>query len=389
MNLMLFAIDFKPQSGGIAEFGHQIARGLTDMGEKVVVVGPDIDGAADFDRQAGYPVVRMNVGDPARRWPWQRLGRHLERRRVFGEVVRRYDVRHVLHADWGLLSWSASRWGRRIGLPYSVLVHGMEVTPGYSITVKPKGGPQGVRGAARVFANSHFTAEVVRSLGVPDERVKVIHPGVDPVEFQPATAGETERRRLGLGGRKVVLSVCRLVRRKGVDRSIEAMARVARSVPEAIYVIAGDGADRLYLEDLAAEQGMRERVRFLGSVAREELRALYRACDCFLMPSRQLPGGDVEGFGIVFLEANASGKPVVAGRSGGIPDAVQDGVTGFLVDPEDPEAIAQAVTRLLTDTDLARRMGSAGRRRVEQRFNWQTTVGELRRALLQAAGVAG
>ena len=232
MNIMVFCMDFKPKSGGIAEYVHQLARGLTRQGDHVVVMGPQMFGADEFDARCEYPVVRMNVGDPTRRWPWQRLARHLRRRKTFAEVVAEHNIEHVFFGEWGTLSWLASRWTKRLGLSYSVLVHGRETTDDYTVSARPPKASDGLRGAELVFVNSSFTAEVVSSTGVPRGRIRLAHPGVDSDDFSPGPVSDEDRRRFDVLGRKVVLTVCRLVRRKGVDRSLEAIAKVAQSGPD-------------------------------------------------------------------------------------------------------------------------------------------------------------
>ncbi len=166
------------------------------------------------------------------------------------------------------------------------------------------------------------------------------------------------------------LSVGNLVARKGHDMVIRGLRRLRQTVPEATYLIVGHGSYRVQLENLAKGLEVRDRVIFAG-LAAEELPNIYAISDVFVMPSReQLEECDVEGFGLVFLEASACAKPVVGGRSGGIPDAIVDGVTGLLVNPHDPEDIANALARLLTNNHLAIRLGQQGRSWVIKYFSW-------------------
>jgi phosphatidylinositol alpha-1,6-mannosyltransferase len=153
---------------------------------------------------------------------------------------------------------------------------------------------------------------------------------------------------------------------------IRALRLVRKNMPNVTYLIAGEGPYRGELERLASEVGVRENVVIAGRITAANLAAVYALCDVFIMPSReQRDLCDVEGFGLVFLEAGACGKPVVGGRSGGIPDAIVDGVTGLLVNPDDPKAIAQSLLTLLHDRERARRMGDEGRHRVVRQFTWQ------------------
>ncbi|NLB96282.1 MAG: glycosyltransferase, partial [Armatimonadetes bacterium] len=178
--------------------------------------------------------------------------------------------------------------------------------------------------------------------------------------------------------RPVLVTVSRLLERKGHDVVLRALPRIAAAVPEVAYLVAGTGPREPVLRRLAGELGVAERVVFAGRVPDEELADYYGAADVFIHPNRELPNGDVEGFGIVFLEANAAGKPVIGGNSGGTPDAVVDGVTGFLIDPNDVDAVADAAIRLLTDRDLARKLGEQGRERARTEFTWERAVERLR-----------
>jgi phosphatidylinositol alpha-1,6-mannosyltransferase len=189
-----------------------------------------------------------------------------------------------------------------------------------------------------------------------------------------------ELRQKLLGDRhkdKVILSVGNLVPRKGHDMVIRALPRVRQVVPEVTYLIVGEGSYGVQLENLATALGVRDRVIFAGPSA-EDLPDIYALADVFVMVSReQLQSCDVEGFGLVFLEASACAKPVVGGRSGGIPDAIVDGVTGLLVNPHDPEDIANALARFLSDTDLATRFGQQGRSRVVKYFGWDRIADQV------------
>jgi phosphatidylinositol alpha-1,6-mannosyltransferase len=176
----------------------------------------------------------------------------------------------------------------------------------------------------------------------------------------------------------------RLTARKGQDRTLQAMPEILREFPDAIYLIGGTGAYEGELGKLAASLGVEDHVRFLGNVPQELLPDLYNLADIFVMPNRESAvQSNVEGFGIVFLEANACGKPVIGGRSGGVPDAVLDGRTGLLVDGDSPEEIAAAATRFLGDPGMCRRLGEAGRDRVRRELTWDISARRIREAVEQ------
>jgi len=232
-----------------------------------------------------------------------------------------------------------------------------------------------LRRAARVVALSHFAARQIASVhGVPETALRVIHPAVDPVLLDEARAGGRPPREHDA---VTLLTVARLAaqeRYKGCDAVIAALPAVLSEAGSVRYVIAGDGDDLPRLRALADERGVARAVTFAGRVQRAGLPALYRDSDIFVMPSvaeRRPEGWTGEGFGIVYIEASAFGLPVIAGNGGGAPEAVQDGVTGDVVDGRDIGAVAAALIRLSADAALRERMGGAGRRWVEEQFTFE------------------
>jgi len=174
------------------------------------------------------------------------------------------------------------------------------------------------------------------------------------------------------------VTVARLEKHKGIDTVLEALPTIAERAPDVRYAVAGGGPERESLERLAHKLGVADRVRFLGQVSERDLPALYNLATVYVGASRRGERIGVEGFGIALVEASACGVPVVGGNSGGVPDAVRDGETGFLVPPEEPAAVVEAVCRLLDDPALARRLGAAGRRAVETYYNWDRVVRDIR-----------
>ena len=205
---------------------------------------------------------------------------------------------------------------------------------------------------------------------MPASRVHVIYAGVDSEQFRPDIDGSDLRRRLAPNADFILLSVGRLQRRKGHDLTIEAVAMLAADFPSLHYVIAGTGLERGRLEALSAARGIVDRVHFTGDFPAADLPALYAACDLFVLPTRQ-DEQDIEGFGIVFLEAAASGKAAVGGNNGGVPEAIAAGQTGSLVDGNDVAELARTIRMYVEAPDLLSRMGEAGRRRVIQSFTWE------------------
>lgn len=214
------------------------------------------------------------------------------------------------------------------------------------------------------------------------ERMTQLPPGVDEKTFHPDSGGHAVRERLGLTDRPVIVCVSRLVPRKGQDTLIEAMPAVLARVPDAVLLIVGGGPYEKDLRALARRTGVEASVRFTGVVPWEELPAHYGAGDVFAMPCRTRRGGlDVEGLGIVYLEASATGLPVVAGDSGGAPDAVLDGETGWVVRGGSAQETADRVATLLLDPQLRQRMGRRGREWVQERWRWDLLAERLRELL--------
>ena len=210
-----------------------------------------------------------------------------------------------------------------------------------------------------IITNSEFTRSFVASAGVAVTH-RAIRPGADPARFRPGLPGGELLERLGVSGRPTLLTVSRIVkanRYKGHDVVLRALPEVIRAVPNVAYVIAGDGDDVDYLRRLASECGVHNNVMFAGRVSDDELPLLYNACDAFIMCSREdrtQRGILAEGFGIALLEASACGKPVIAGRSGGMADAVQDGVTGLLVNPVNIAEVAAAMINASCEPAVAK-----------------------------------
>ena len=219
----------------------------------------------------------------------------------------------------------------------------------------------------RIVTNSRYTASLLPSYF--QSKVSLLYPSINPGSQQEAGTKASHES-------EMILFVGRLVRRKGADDLISAFHFLVRNHPAARLEIVGDGPERTGLEKLAADLGLGEKVRFLGSLRGEALNERYRDCDVFVMPSRTLKD-DVEGFGTVFLEAGLAGKPSVGTRSGGIPEAVVDGVTGILVEEADIPGLASALGKILEDTELRQRLGENARSHVLAQFTWERTGQKL------------
>jgi len=370
--VLLVTNDFPPRIGGVQQYEWNLIRQLP--ADRVAVLAPSWPGWRERDREQAFAVHRW----PARfMWPTSDLARRIR------SLVREHDSDVVVFGQGLPLPLIGPGLSAR-GVPYVVLTHGVELWMSRVPASRPVLA-RALGAASEITATSRYTAAAVRRAVPSGVEVTVLTPGVDERRFSPRLDGGAVRASLGLEDRKVVLCVSRLVARKGQDILIRGMAALREMVPEAALVVAGGGPYRSRLEALARESPPGS-VVFGGEVSDAELPSWYAACDVFAMPCRSRWGGlEVEGFGIVFLEAAASGKAALAGRSGGAEEAVVDGETGLLVEAREPKAVALAVARLLRHRDLASAMGTAGRARVEREFAWPRRAEALARILRRAA----
>ncbi|GIJ49815.1 glycosyl transferase family 1 [Virgisporangium aliadipatigenens] len=352
MRTLLVTNDFPPRPGGIQQFVHNLAVRLPEL----VVYSSTWRDPRAFDAEQPFEVVREKTGVLL---PTPAVAKRAQ------EIARAHDCDSVWFGAAAPLGLLAKGLGRRS----VALTHGHEV--GWA---KLPGAKSLLRKIGRDVDVVTYLGEYTRVRLAPVmPRLERLAPGVDVHTYHPGVDGAAIRKRHGLDDRPVVVCVSRLVPRKGQDMLIRAMPAIRRRVPDARLLIVGGGPDRKRLQKLAGDD-----VIFTGSVSWEELPAHYRAGDVFAMPCRTRNGGlDVEGLGIVFLEASAVGIPVVGGDSGGAPDAVRHGETGWTVDGRDVPAIADRVATLLEDRDLARRMGAAGRSWVEKEWRWETQAERL------------
>jgi len=370
---LLLAFNFPPHEGGIARMMGELARRyapyslLVSTGAYAGSGASDAEFSQTIDR-VSVRAERLRTVTGLLRWT-MRVDR----------LARRHRPGFTWCAELKPAAYPARWLHARHGIPYGIITYGAELLlldqKLRRSRLKGWSGRQLLEGASVFVAISRWTAEYTRRVLAEHglerlaEQVRVVPLGTDPEQFSPGVPTTEIRRAYALEGGPWILTVARLDWHKGFDTVIRALPAVRAVHPGARYAVAGVGACRAHLEGLVAELRLGDAVRFLGYVAEADLPALYNAADVFALVSRR---HDllVEGFGIAALEASASGLAVLAGREGGLPDAVRDGETGMLVDPYDPGAVAAALIRLLDDPALRRSLGTAGRRAVEKYFNW-------------------
>ena len=384
MTALLLVHDFPPMGGGIARLHGELTRRYP-RGELIVSTPQDRD-AAEVDAQFNGVVDRLPVG---RRTTKTLPGLLLWSRRAT-TLVRQHRARFVYCGNVKPAGYPARWVYERTRVPYCLFLYGADLLSEqhkyHHSAFKRRSGRAILGGAAALVAISTWTRDlaltVLGGLGLDGhgQRLRIVHLGTDPDRFRPGIDATALRERFAFpdGGGRWLLTVARLESHKGVDTVIAALPAIVARAPDVRYAVAGSGPERERLERLADRAGVADRVKFLGEVREADLPALYNVASVYVGASRRAERIGVEGFGISLIEASACGLPVVAGNSGGVPDAVRDGETGFLVPPEDSAAVSEAVCRLLGDPALARRIGAAGREAVERHYNWDRVVRDLR-----------
>jgi phosphatidylinositol alpha-1,6-mannosyltransferase len=369
MRHLFITQDYTPDLGGMARRHVELCRRFP---ADSLVSTVRADGMADADAAEPVPVHRQpftfsQAGRFTNQIAWARW---LRREAAPFDVVHCGNIRPCGYAAW----WA---W-RRAGVPYLVYVNGGDLLrerQKASQALKRTTARRIFGDAAGIIANSAWTGElardVMREVGVSLLPLVADFPlGTDPRQFTPEHATAKVRALFGLGVAPYLLTVARLVPHKGQDVAIRALARLATELPTLRYVIVGEGPDEQRLRTLASTLGVAERVVFAGAMRDDMLPAAYAGAALYVGLSRLLPPINVEGFGISFVEAAASGVPSVAGDSGGVRSAVLDAQTGILVPPEDEVRVADAIRTLMVDEPLRRRLGAAAREAALQRFNW-------------------
>jgi phosphatidyl-myo-inositol dimannoside synthase len=374
---------FPPLVGGAGEVYAALARAAAG---RIAVLcasldyrtGHSIPGWRDHDATTGYPIVRIPRIRPL--LPQRGVATDLlVRAQLLTTVWRlhhRYRFPSVCIADDETVGWLI-RPVHAVGCRTLLYSHGDD------LAVRPdQRRPRARRRrrfaqADRIFAVSAATAaELCRIFDINPQRVTVLPNGVDLGRFNPLPPDEALRTQLRLTGKRVLITVSRLMPRKGIDRMIEALPAIAAAIPDVHYLVIGDGDQREELRRLAAACNLTDRITFAGEVPQEQVPRYLALAELFVMPNRRLPNGEEDGFGLVFLEANACGLPVIGGRAGGVPEVIVHGQTGLLVDGTSVPDISAAVVRVLTDRPLAARLAANGRQRA-LRSGWDSRVNRV------------
>lgn len=376
--VFILAGEFPPFAGGISYAAAHLAEALARKGCAVTVFAPRYkDDSSGFDRQQSYRILRL---------PLMRL-----------RYVRMLPMTPVLLAlaakdrpDW-VIAMRVTREGlpalaikEALGIPMLVFAHGLEFMRFHPRSLSWRFCRWLYDQADGIAAISDPTRQELLQRGVRADKINTVHLGISD-QMLESVLPLSHWNGHSLTGAQVLLTVGRLVGRKGVDKVIEALPIVLRYCPNALYIVVGDGRHRAALQQLAERLGVSDRVLFTGRVS--DIRPFYHTCDVFVMPAREGRKGDTEGLGLVYLEAAACGKPVIASLVGGVADAVVPNETALIVDPYDPQDIAHAIVRLLTDRELAHRLGQAGRKRVLQHFTYDRVAEKVLALMERVKGI--
>jgi len=377
MKICVLTDFFPPKRGGYASHTYEIVKHWIKAGIEVIVVTTVIS-------EQGYEVYNEEIRSNVYRVGKKGAG-YLNALLVHARFMRivfsqkpdllfftTWDPYTVFKPLFSFL-WSGK-------YPYIIACHGADVLalyPGSSYGAKPIFkwlGRIALRQAKAIFAVSHYTAREVENLGVKTANIKIFPNGVDYRIFRPLPVDKKKllsKYRIPGFDRKLLLTVAQLNIRKGLDTALKVVWELKKQDQIVNYVIIGSGDDEQRLNNLIRQLDLKDQVFILSNIDNDELIQFYNICDVFLLLSRHEGDMNVEGFGIVFLEANACEKPVIAGNSGGIPDAVKDGENGFLVEPQDIRTIKEKIIYLLENPKICHEMGEYGRRRVESEYNWE------------------
>jgi len=369
--ITIISEDFPPNYGGISEWARGVAENLHAFGYKINVICKHVtyvENNTNWPFEVEY--LKHKYWKKMRTWYWIA---------ALKEQIKSGNVPDLIIGT----KWSTSRGLIKLckqnNISLVTVVHGTEVT-GNLNWYKRLWLKNTLVNSDHVISVSQFTADyLLDNFSLSGTPIKVLPNGVDLNNFGSASGVERLRDELGLEGKQVIMTISRVIERKGHDLVIRALPKLIKDNKNIVYVIAGpcDEAEKNRLMQLAKELDVLSYVKMTGYIDANDLSSMYQLCDVYCMPSRlKEENGDSEGFGITFLEANASKKPAIGGRSGGCVDAIVDGETGYLVDPLDPAELTEKINYLLHNPDVAKAMGK-GYKRIEDEFNWNSITEQL------------
>ena len=370
MSYILLAADYPPQTGGIQRYSCNLALALQKLGHEVRMVAAEHPGWQEYDATSPVPMVRVPTdgGKPA-------IYRRMRDAAIAIAAELTQPLRGIIATKWSPEGLGALQAARRLGVPWGVIGHDREFILHAANVLKWALQTYLLRAADVCLANGSYSARNFRRGFAPASRIRIVGCGIESEQFKAdEQMAAALRERHGLQGRPVLLTVGRLVPRKGHLTVLQALQHVRQQFPNVAHVIVGDGEFRSRIEQGLAAGQLQEHVIMAGRVPEAELCGYYTLADVMVMPSYTIVGKPTEGFGLTFLEANCCGTPVIGSRTGGIPDAIEEGRSGLLVPPLQPQALAEAIERLLRNPTEAQAMGRYGQERARRQLTWEVVA---------------
>jgi len=365
---------FLPHRGGSRVYYYHLYKGWAP--DPVTVLTRKVPGWQKFDARESNEDFRIVRRLNPRNWAKLELSNSAFLLANAAKIVKRQAVDVVHSGDLFPHGVSALLLKRFFSVPYIAFSHGEDFTLTDRSRRESQMRDRIYRGADTVIANAEYSRKRLLDIGVPEERVHKLTPAVDTHEFSPAPPDAALQARYDLVGKFVLLTVARLIPRKGHDMVIRALANLAPKFPSVRYLIVGKGPEESRLRKLADELQVSKLTHFAGFIPDEQLPDYYRMSDLMVMPNRE-ENGDIEGFGITFLEASATGKPVIGGRSGGAGESVKEGVSGELVDGRNLGELTARIREFIDQPAKRETMGTAGRLRAQSEFDWKPRAERL------------
>jgi phosphatidylinositol alpha-1,6-mannosyltransferase len=360
VKVLLFTLEYPPFHGGVANYYENLVKYWPAAGNIFVL------------NNNNGKLINLDL-------PWLKWLPAIIKLR---QAVKNLKIDHVIVGHILPLGTVALICSGFCKIKYSVILHGLDSSYAAKSCRKRLMAKMVLAGAEKIICINSYTGELVKKFlpATKENKIVTVNPGVENLITHNAQLVTQLKIKYNLLNKFVLLSVGRLVKRKGFDKVIECLPEILKQTPNLIYIIVGGGEELNNYELRITNYKLRNNVIIINNASDEERNAWYDICDIFIMPAREI-NGDFEGFGIVYLEANLAGKPIIAGRSGGVGDAVIDGLNGLLVNPENINDIGQAIIRLAQNKDLRQRLGEQGKKRAINEFNWKKQIDKIYKAI--------
>lgn len=384
MKLLLITIEFPPEVGGIENYTYNLVKRISNS----LVLAPEIPNSDEFDNSQKFLITRKFILYHRQHWLFKNrfysnsLGYLVTFAALMWyswKVIKKEKPDVVLCSESVPVGIVLGIIHRINKTPYIVFTYGKDLLflqhiPFIRFFLK-----YSFKNASKIISISEYTKNLIMEFQLPETKIEIIHPCVDSEFFRPIDVLGLKDK-YGLSNKKVILTVGRLVERKGHDMVLKSLPEVIENISNIIYLVVGNGPSNGYLTELVKLLNLEDYVRFIGHVPNSNLPCFYNLCDVFIMASR-VEKGDPEGFGLVYIEAGACNKPVIGSNMGGIPDAVIDGKTGILVNPLNIKDISHAIIEILSDEQKARKMAQAGQLRAQKELNWDIAAEKLKNVI--------